>query len=359
VTSGRSAIALALQALAVSGGHQVLIPAYHCSSMVEPVIWVGAKPVFYRILPNVNVDLQDMESKITPHTRAVLLTHYFGFPQPSAAVRALCDRYGLALIEDCAHTFFGMQDGRPIGTYGDYSIASSMKFFPIYDGGILASARHDLASIHTESAGLIFNVKTAINGIEQSLHYGRLTTLKPIVGWPLALKDVLWRRLKSSTTTATIGPASSDGGYGFDEKWVNKQQSWFSRWMIRRTNMRRLVEKRRENYMRIHSALSGVTGGTPLFPELKQGVVPYVFPFVVWNPEHVFGPMKMSGIPILRFGEYLWDGVDERVCKVSADFSRRVFQFPCHQELTEKEIEWMTQRIKEILQQYGDGRLHG
>ena len=71
VTSGRVAIALALREMAVGAGDEVLVPAYHCASMIEPVIWSGARPVFYRIRANTEIDLDDLEQRVTPRTRVM------------------------------------------------------------------------------------------------------------------------------------------------------------------------------------------------------------------------------------------------------------------------------------------------
>jgi perosamine synthetase len=153
VTSGRVAIALALRELDVQAGQRVLVPAYHSASMVPPVLWRGAEPVFYRVHADAAVDLADLADKIDPSVRAVMVTHYFGFPQDMAPMRALCDARGIALIEDCAHCFIGERDGRPVGAWGDYAIASSMKFLPVYEGGALVSARHSLDKVTLHSAG--------------------------------------------------------------------------------------------------------------------------------------------------------------------------------------------------------------
>ena len=132
-SSGRVAIALALRHLGIRPGEQVLLPAYHCTAMVEPVQWASAAPVFYRIHPDTSVDLEHLQRLLTPLTRAVIVVHYFGFPQQLSSLRAFCDTHRLALIEDCAHAFFGEEAGRPLGSCGDYAIASAMKFFPIYE----------------------------------------------------------------------------------------------------------------------------------------------------------------------------------------------------------------------------------
>src|SRR5690606_11987410 len=72
-SSGSAAIALALTAAGVDAGDEVLVPAYHCLSMVEPVRAVSAVPVYYRLHPNLSLNLQDLAARITPRTRAVLV----------------------------------------------------------------------------------------------------------------------------------------------------------------------------------------------------------------------------------------------------------------------------------------------
>ena len=153
VTSGRVGIALALKHMGAGRNDKILVPAYHCSSMIEPVLWVGATPVYYRVHENASVDLADVRAKIDSATKALLVTHYFGFHQDMPAIRALCDEAGIAVIEDCAHAFFGTVAGHPPGWYGDYAIASSMKFFPVFDGGCLVSSRRGLDGIRILRAG--------------------------------------------------------------------------------------------------------------------------------------------------------------------------------------------------------------
>jgi len=88
VTSGRVAIALALREAGVGPGDAVLVPSYHCASMIEPVIWAGATPVFYRIQPNTQVDLDDVAAKLDGRCKVLMATNYFGFPQDLSALRS-------------------------------------------------------------------------------------------------------------------------------------------------------------------------------------------------------------------------------------------------------------------------------
>lgn len=354
VTSGRIAIALALREMQLGAGDEVLVPAYHSASMIPPVFACGAAPVFYRLLPDAGPDLADIAARITARTRAIVTVNYFGFLQGRDALRALCDARGLLLLEDCAHSFFGSSGGVPAGAVGDYAIASSMKFFPIYEGGCLVSARHALATPAPHSAGLGFELKSALAAVERGNAYGRLGLVRLLLALPLAFKGLAKRLLRRGAPSpgggAGAGPAltpsSSDSSYDFDPAWLDKRASLLSRAVMRLSSGRRIAQRRRANYLALQAALAGIPGWTPLFPSLPEGVVPWAFPVVVDDPAPVFDALKRAGVPVVRFGEMLWEGVDGRTCPVSAGFSRKVMGFVCHQELRADELAWMTAAIR-------------
>lgn len=352
VTSGRAAIALALRDMGIAGGDRVLVPAFHCTSMIEPVIWASAEPVFYRVRNDTSIDLDDAKRKLSPSARALLVTHYFGFPQDMKPVQDFCNKHNLVLIEDCAHAFFGEHNGQPLGSFGQYAITSAMKFFPIYDGGCLVSRHASLRQIRLDAGGLAFEAKSTVNVLEYALEYGRLRAARYLLKAAFALKDVVWRGIKSRRSESNahaIGPGASDGEYAFDPKWLTARMSGVSRFILRTASRSRIIVRRRQNFSLLLHELSGIPGATPLFPRLPEGVVPYVFPLLVDAPERVFPTLKQQGVPILRFGEYLWRGVDASVCPVAAEFSRRLLQFPCHQELRQTELAWMITRVREAL----------
>lgn len=351
VTSGRVAIAMALQQMGIGPGDSVLVPTYHCASMIEPVIWAGAKPVYYKIRPDTSVDLDDIAAKMEPNTKLILATNYFGFPQPLAKIRAFCDANNLFFLEDCAHCFFGEHEGKPVGSYGDYAIASSMKFFPVYDGGFLVSSRHSLAGVNPESAGRGFEAKVAFNTLEHAFEFKRLPLVKALLALPMALKDVVWRKLKQRDPAGTqsIAPGSSDGGFNFDPAWIGKRASIFSRFVMKMTSRSRIVALRQKHYARLHRELGSLPGCRPLFGALAEHGAPWVFPLYVSNPGPVFDALKREGVPIVRFAQYLLPGVDARICPVSAELSEHVLQFPVHQELRESELDWIIARVKHAL----------
>lgn len=362
VTSGRVAIGLALLEMRVGAGDEVLIPAYHSRSMVEPVIWAGAQPVFFKICADTSLDLNDLAAKMTPRSKVVMVPNYFGFAQDLVGIRAFCDRHDLLMLEDCAHGFFGEHSGQPLGSFGDYAIASTMKFLPVYDGGCLISARHDLRHIRLRSAGAKFEIKTALNTLERAFVYARMQPLARMLALPLAIKDRLWGALKRQDTiagdhsgqvwpgAAALGPKSADGAFGFETAWLDKRSSIVSRLITRHASRRRIATGRRANYLHLQAQLNDLPGCRALYATLPAGTVPWLFPLLADDPAQVFLMLKHAGVPVVRFAEFLWDDVDEHVCAVSVDLSRRVLQLPVHQELRPAELDWMVATVRAIFQ---------
>jgi perosamine synthetase len=352
VTSGRIALALALRALGVQAGDTVLLPAYHSLSMVPPVLWRGATPVFYRVGMDTAVDLDDVAVHLHPRVKALVVTHYFGFPQDLTAIRAFCDRHGLALVEDCAHCFFGEHAGRPVGSFGDYAIASSMKFFPAYDGGVLVARRP--LDLDLRSAGAGFEIKALLNTLEHGFVYGRLPVLRAVLAPLLRAKDGLWRglkRLRSNGAPAPrLAPASSESGTEFDPAWVDKRASWCARRLLGMVSSRRIVERRRAHYRQLENALGDLPGCRPLFARLPEGACPWLFPLLVEDPEPVFARLCAWGVPVTRFASSLWPGVDAATCAASTRLSRQVLAFPVHQELRADEVAWLIERVRAAVQ---------
>jgi dTDP-4-amino-4,6-dideoxygalactose transaminase len=347
VMSGRMALAHALRHMGAGPGTKVLVPAYHCTALVEPVVWCSATPVFYRTHADLSADLEDLAHKVDSSTRALVVIHYFGFPQDLDALRAFADAHDLRLIEDCAHAFFGEYRGRPLGSVGDYAIASWWKFFPMLEGGCLASGRFPVGRIPMRSAGLGFEARSMVNALERAGQLGRLRPLSWLLAVLFRVKDgiLAWRKRhqRPDPEQRTLVPTGSPA---FDAHWIDRRPSRFSRLVARVAGRSRIVRRRRENYLRLQQALRDQPGCALVFPDLPPGVVPYVFPLLVDDPERVFPLLKRRGVPIIRFGEYLWSGVDETTCPVAADYSRRLFQFPCHQELQESELGWILDELR-------------
>ena len=356
VRRGCMALGLALQHAHVREGDDVLLPAYHCISMVEPVVWHGARPVFYRVNADTSVNFEDLETQLTKNTRVVLAAHYFGFPQQISRLRSFCDAHRLILIEDCAHAYFGSIDDKPVGSFGDYAIASTWKFFPVSEGGMLLSARRDLTDLNLQPPGPWHQVKALVNTIEQAHEFKRMPIAGMLLQGAMALKERFHAgRRRGAPVPAEAGhvPGTTLNNWGFDASDVDKKMAVALKLIAALASKQRIVRNRRQNYLKLLAELGNIEGSKPLFNALNDGVVPQVFPLFVREPERVFGQLKHQGVPIIRFGEFLWPEMPTTRCPTSRELSRCVFQFPCHQDLKPAELDWMIGCIRNV---FGAGR---
>ena len=195
-----------------------------------------------------------------------------------------------------------------------------------------------------------FEMKATLDALERGFEYNRMGFLQKLFYLPMCLKNFIWGQVKKrvSPEKTHFGAGSSDEDLEIEEKWLNKESSFFSQYLTKRVSQTRIAIRRRENYITLLESLAGLPGCYPLFAKLPDGVIPYVFPLIVNEPEKYFKPLKNLGVPILRFGEFLWKNMDTNICPVSTNFSKRVFQFPCHQELTQEEMGWMIKEIRRV-----------
>lgn len=119
VSSGTAALLLALMALEIGPGDEVITTPFTFAATANTILFLGARPVFADIQPStLNLDPEEVERRITPRTRAIVLVHLYGNPCDMGIFTELAARYGLALIEDAAHAPGALYQGRPVGSFG-------------------------------------------------------------------------------------------------------------------------------------------------------------------------------------------------------------------------------------------------
>ncbi|MER3400935.1 MAG: aminotransferase DegT [Thermoflexus sp.] len=119
VSSGTAALLLALMALGIGPGDEVITTPFTFAATANVALFLGARPVFADIDPvTLNLDPEDAARRITPRTRAIIVVHLYGHPCDMEAFQTLCERHGLALIEDAAHAPGAEYRGRRVGSFG-------------------------------------------------------------------------------------------------------------------------------------------------------------------------------------------------------------------------------------------------
>jgi dTDP-4-amino-4,6-dideoxygalactose transaminase len=148
VSSGTAALHLALEALGVGEGDEVLVPTITFASAAAVVIHLGARPVFVDCLPDtLSVDPDDLERRITPRTKVIAPMHYGGQPCQMDRILEIARCHRLPIVEDAAHALPACYDGRKIGTIGDVTCFSfyANKTITTGEGGMIATENPDLA----------------------------------------------------------------------------------------------------------------------------------------------------------------------------------------------------------------------
>ena len=128
VSNGTAAIDAAIEALDIRPGDEVILPAFTIISCVQQIVRIGATPIFIdadRL--TWNMDIAQIESKITARTKAVMVVHIYGLPVDLDPVLEICQRNNLLLIEDAAEVIGQTYNGKPCGSFGDISTVS---FYP-------------------------------------------------------------------------------------------------------------------------------------------------------------------------------------------------------------------------------------
>lgn len=346
--AGRVAIGLALKLAGVQKGDKVLLPAFHCTSMVDPLVVVSATPVFYRLGEDLRVDLEDVARKIDTETRALVATNYFGFPQDLGTLRKFCDDNNLVFIEDCAHSFFGEFAGRPLGSYGHYAIGSLTKFFPVKVGGCLVSNDPQIGGLTMRRHGFKVQLRQLLASIEDANYCHRLALLSPLVKGLRVAQRLRPRRGSDSGTAGSSRIPTSELD-AFDLDWMDIEAPGVVKWISRHVPAGHLAARRRENYRRILAHVEGLPGCRPLITDVPDGVVPYMFPLWVDNLAAVFPRLEDLAVPVQRFGQFLWPGVDETTCPHSARYSKQLIQLPCHQDLRDEELDWILATVSNVI----------
>jgi perosamine synthetase len=320
----RNAVWLTVKMLGLDKG-EVLVPSYHHGVEVEALVDAGATPRFYRVGARWDVDVEDVERRIGPKTKALYLIHYAGFPGPAAELRKLADRHGLALIEDCALSLLSADGTVPLGSTGDIGIFCLYKTLPVPNGGALtvngprqyslpeppAPPRASTLS-HTISA-LLQNLELRGGAVGRGLRR-------------------LIRSLGHGTVKAAHIERVATGTQHFNREHVDLGMSPLTKRIALAQDLDGIVERRRRNYFFLLGRLRDISA--PLFNQLPPGVCPLFYPLVVADKAEVMGKLHARGIDAIDFWKRFHPACDAAAFPEVAQLRRSIVEIPCHQDLS-------------------------
>jgi perosamine synthetase len=315
VSSGTAALHLCLHLVGVGPGDEVITSPYSFVASANCAIYEGATPVFADIDPGtLNLDPAAVEAAVTPRTKAVVAVDIFGYPCELDQLRMICDRHGLALVEDACEALGARYKGRPLGSHGHLV---TWAFYPnkqitTGEGGAVTTAsageRELLVSLRNQGR------------LETSswLQHGRL-------GFNYRLDDI----------SAALGIGQLE-------------------------RLDRILEARREVAARYGELLAGLEVELPLADDADH--VRSWFVYVVKLPpgmdrDGVMTRLARDGIacapylPSIHLQSYMRDryGFAEGLCPVSEDASARTLAVPFHSRLPHDDQERVAEALRDAL----------
>jgi len=343
--NGRNAIYHALKYFRIKHNSTVLLPAYHCTALVDPVIAFGANIKFYNVKKDLSINMSEIESLIDKNVSCLLFIHFFGFPAPAKQFADLGEKYSITIIEDCTHTLFGMIGNRYVGKFGDAAIFSFRKILSTKDGGALIINRESSEGINVlKNAPLLYQLRIAKWTFENP-DWERIKTDKESSS---KINFTIPDTPDKSITNSKKGPASQEDPNFFLE-YADWPISMISKWIFKQTNARNIYERRRANYGYLDARLKKIDKIMPCFSHLADGVCPMAYPFIFEHSSRLDYFLRVRGIPAFSFGEELYPGIDQHKYRDAHFLSKYLVLLPVHQKLEKYQIDRMCEILEECL----------
>ncbi|SEM77109.1 dTDP-4-amino-4,6-dideoxygalactose transaminase [Nitrosospira multiformis] len=345
----RNAIYHGLKILGIRAGQKILVPAYHCSAIVDPIQAFGAKVVFYRIAPDCSPDLEDVKSKLDNQTKAILAVHYFGFPAPVEQLKAFCATHKLFLIEDCAHVFKDSSNLNTLGSHGHISFFSFKKFLPVYDGGcLMINMNLPFERLQLQKEGAALSLKVAKNLLERVMADSSDPTARSLGNLLIkvyrGMRVFFPRKLENSKVLGLSVTAPR-----FDSSFADLPMTRLSQRVLRSADFGSIVERRRANYNYLVRATVGLRGFVPLHPQLPEVICPWVFPAFSTQVKNLHKQLREHGV-----AAFAWDGVIHPTLPLEefpevVDLYNNLICLPIHQDLKRQDLDFMVEILKGLI----------
>ena len=313
VTNGTAALDVALKALKIGPGDEVITSPFTFIASANSILFQGAKPVFADIDPKTfNLDPNEVLERINEKTKAIIVVHLYGQPADMKAFSEIAEDHKLYLVEDCAQAHGAEFDGRKVGTFGDIAAFS---FYPTKnmttgEGGMVVTNDDELA----EKARLIRNHGQTKKYLHEELGYN----------------------LRMTNIAAAIGRVQ-----------LRKLDEW--------------NEKRIENAKLLTDGIKRIGGLTPPYvdPRVKHVFHQYVirvedeFPM---SRDELAQKLREKGVgtgihypmPVHHQPFYQKLGYPEEICQNAVEASKRVLSLPVHPSVSREDVEYILQTLEEL-----------
>ena len=306
--NGTDALQLALMALGVGPGDEVVCPAFTFVATAEAAALLGATPVFCDIRPDTfNLDARHLAEVITERTRAVVPVHLFGQMADMRAIRAVCEPRGIPIVEDAAQAVGATRDGEAAGLAG---ALGTLSFYPSKNLG----AYGDGGAVYTTDADLAENVRQLANhGAQRKYFHTRVGVNSRLDAMQAAILNVKLPHLARWTTARRLVAALYDGHFAGHPEIAPPARAQGARHVFHQYTLR-------------------VPDRAALAAALRERGIPTM----VYYPEPIHQmPPYRTGVPLPE---------TERAC-------REVLSLPMHPHLSPSDVAYIAQTVLDLVRQ--------
>jgi perosamine synthetase len=336
--SGRTALYLLLRGLVQAAGDQerreVIMPAYTCPALVKVALDLGLRPRWVDISPHtLAYEETQLEAQLGEQALAVIWVHPFGIPQPMGRIQALAASAGATLIEDAAQAMGAQQDGKPVGSQGDFGLFSLGPGKPLSAGG-----GGGVGTCDERGARLLERVWQELPAPSTAATAWALSRLALLAlvfhprGWWLVARTGLQR----------LGDREVSWGYAL--RGLSDAQAAFGLVLLERLEL--INRRRRQNAGRLIARLQGLDCVHIPPPPPGAGPIYLRLPVLVADEdcrERLLRRLAAAGLGAGRmYGRPLPDlfpGISPGSYPGAAAVARRLLTLPTHPYLTEADVE--------------------
>jgi dTDP-4-amino-4,6-dideoxygalactose transaminase len=324
--------------LETNPGLTVLAPDYYSGNEILAIRAAGARIHYCPVRGDMRLDPDDVERYCQRHSPDLLyVIHYAGWAQPMPALVDICRRRGMLIVEDCALALLSDRDGRPLGTFGDWSVFCLYKTLPLPNGALLVQNGPRLESL--ERLQLRDAGSASVLGRTAELVVQRIRSRANSLGAALQLV----KRGMGRAAGALDVRRANVGDIGFDVDDVDLAMSRVSERLLTRLDFGDIKRRRVANYRQLAECLGPDV--IQVFREVPDGVCPLFFPIVVADKHEAAEALRARGVDALEFWN---DSVEPGGHEMGADarfLRRHVLELPIHQDLTSRHIEHIARQV--------------
>ena len=341
--SGSGAIYLTLKSLAPGLGRTVLAPAFHCPSVIEPIVHAGYKVEFYKIKDDLTIDLTDLFARINADTAAVLVVHHFGFPVDIAPILGAKKKHSFILIEDWAHSFLS---DNSMKDRGDAEIYTFYKQVASQAGGAVRVNNDQLVIQPPGKRDSLLNSAVMLKTfVDELVHNSQNKLWGNIYGVLSKIRD---GRKKGETSAETTERESFWHIYQFNQKLAAAKMPWLSKRIINNSDFEKIKSARRSNYQIFSNNLVETENIAKVYPDLPEDVSPWAFAVLIKNRLQYDYKLREMGVPLFTYGETLHPKFLESKgsdIETAISLSNSLLLFSIHQNISRTECREIVKKI--------------